>query len=75
VAFQNVERRRQGLRVDSLVRAPYLRSKAITSHVFPNIYRLFLSPPEHNLCLDFAFIKKPKTGQASQKGDPCKTEA
>ena len=53
------------------VRNCYLRSKAITSSVFPNIYRLFLSPPEHNLCLDCAS----KDPNPNKKGNPCKTEA
>jgi len=37
--------------VSSGLASCYLRSKTITSHVFPNIYRLPLSPPDHNLCI------------------------
>jgi len=46
--------------VSSGLASCYLRSKAITSRVFPNIYRPFLSPPRHNLCLCCTFEGCPK---------------
>jgi hypothetical protein len=49
----------------------YRRSKAITSLVFPNTYRVFLSPPGTQfvprLCL--------RANMPERGGYPCKTEA
>ena len=52
------------------VRICYLRSKAITSPVFPAIYEAFLTALEHNLCLDCACKTMPERREYR-----CKTEA